>query len=120
MLHAIATLIGLGTALWVGFDFIKEYRASTLTGWPRVWGAAKGSATIAWQQFGIVISGLTAASTGLAEFAANMAGDPSAGDTIKGYIQSALKPEYVGLAMIAFMGVTIWARMRSLGKPPSA
>jgi hypothetical protein len=110
----ILPLIGLSVAAVVIFDFGRQYLKSISTGWGRVWDAGRGSATVVWQQFGLVVSGLVMGADRLIDWVCAAANDPSAADAIKGVINSYFTPPVAGLVGLAFIAITIKARMRTL------
>jgi hypothetical protein len=114
MLKNIITLIAL-TIIVIGvYDFIVSYRKSTNSGWQRVWDAGKGSATIVWQQLGLMVAGLLAASSSVTDWVCSLINDPSAAESVKSIIGAYVTPTTAGAAMAVFTLVTVWARLRTL------
>lgn len=103
---AIVAVI-VGVAAWFLFDAARLYLQTPGSVWDRALAAGKGSATILLQRF---VALVTAIASALAFMATNYLDDPSLATAI----QSALKPEYVGGAMLAIALLTIWARKRTL------
>jgi hypothetical protein len=112
----IATLIALGIAGIVAFDFVRSYLKATSVGWQRLWDAGRGSATIVWQQLGIVAACLVTASTSLTDWVCGLLNAPGADEAIKSTINSYVGPTSVGVVMVLYIGVTVWARLRTLGR----
>lgn len=103
------TLIGV-----VVFDFVRQYRKASSAGWQRVWDAGRGSATIVWQQIGLVVAGLVAASETVVDWICRLVNAPGADEAIKGAISSYVTPVNVSAAMVVFIAITVWARLRTL------
>ncbi len=110
----IVALIALALIAAVVGDFIWAYWKATSSGWQRVWDAGRGSATIVWQQLGLVAAALVTAGGKITDWICALVNDPSAADNIKSAIGSYVSPASVGIAMTAFIAVTIWARSRTL------
>lgn len=105
-MRTVLDLIVAAIVAYVAYNFITEYAKATGTTWQRLLSSAQGSATILWQKFVIVVTGVT----GALVYCADFVGEPGVGDAIKG----ALQPEYVALASIAIAFISWWARKRTL------
>lgn len=92
--------------LYVLLDIAQRAYSSTGTIWQRILSVGEQSATIAWQKFVILVTGITG---GMA-WVADMLGDPSVGTAI----QAAVKPQYAAIAALATALITVWARKRTL------
>jgi hypothetical protein len=110
------TLIALALIAIVAFDFVRAYLGATSTGWQRVWDAGRGSATMVAVQLGIVASCIATASGDVVDWICNLANDPGAADSIKGAIAQYCTPTTVGIAMVGYLGLVAWARLRTLNK----
>ncbi len=109
-MQTIRTIIALSLiafAAYTAITFYIEYVKSTaVTTWAKFLDATKGSATILWSRFVIVIGSVA----GFAGQAADALGEPS----VSSAIQAALKPEYVAAFLVIVSLITIFARKRTL------
>jgi hypothetical protein len=112
----VITVVALALIAFLVFDFVRAYLGSTSTGWQRVWDAGRGSATIIVVQLGVVASGIATASGDLVDWICSLANDPSAADPIKATIAQYCTPTTVGVAMIGYLGLVAWARLRTLNR----
>ena len=116
MLSNLVTLAGLGVAGYVVYSFVTAYAKAEGSGFTRLRNAARGSATILVQQLGLVVAGLTTSLNGVVEFVSRFISDQAGAESVKQIIQSFVTPTTVGAALAIFSAVTVWARLRSLGK----
>lgn len=115
-MRTIIALAGLAAAAVVAVDFAKAYAASSKTGWARVWDGGRGSATIVWQQLGVVLGGLLAASDQAVDWLTQFLNAPGADDSIKNVLNQVVTPAKVGTALAIYALISIAARMRTLRK----
>jgi ABC-type sulfate transport system permease component len=115
-MRLVFTLSALALIAFLVFDFVRAYLKATTTGWQRVWDAGRGSATIIVVQLGVVASGIATASGDLVDWICSLVNDPSAADPIKTAIAQYCTPTTVGVAMVGYLGLVAWARLRTLNK----
>lgn len=101
IIAAIITLV-----VYTAVDLWLRYRDAVGSPWQRLLSAGRDSATILWQRFVIVVTGLA----GTLGEAADWLNEPA----LKDAITAALKPEYVAAFTIAVALITIAARKRTL------
>jgi hypothetical protein len=99
-------LVLLAILNWVVYSFAVEYRRSEATGFQRVLDAAKGSATILWSKFVVLVGALSSILMGAAD-TLNM-------PEIKMTIEKYLTPEHMALVLVGVAVITQWARQRTL------
>ena len=107
MLWAI-TILPLCVIAWILYTFIYSYLTETGTFWQRTLKACKDSATIVWAKL-VIIVGMLVASL---DKVAVALGDPS----LVSQFQQYLTPTTVGITTAIIMVLSIWARLRTLGK----
>lgn len=106
MYTAIDIVIAL-IVIAVLIDAVRSYVTSTAaTTWGKLLDVGKNSATILWQRFVILVTGFTGALSWLADWL-NAPGVASA-------IQDILKPQWVGIFILASAVITEIARRRTL------
>lgn len=93
-------------ALYFALDVAMRAYNSTGTLWQRILSVGEQSATIAWQKFVILVTGLT----GGVAWVADLMGDPSIGTAI----QNAVTPKYAAIAALGVAIISVWARKRTL------
>jgi hypothetical protein len=103
------TAVVLAIFAYVVFDFAREYIRASGSTWDRLIAAGKGSATIVWQRFVMLISAVAGGLASLADWL----NAPGLADAIK----DAMTPEYVAFFMIAVAIITEIARRRTLKSP---
>lgn len=109
MLYTIKLAFGLGflaIAVYVTYDLILNYKASTNIGYKRLWDAAYGSSTKLWAKFVMVIAGLAANLDSMADFL----GMPELKTAIDIYIGN---PKIIAGVMLVISLVSIKARNRT-------
>lgn len=116
MLSNIMTLAGLAVAGYVAVTFATAYTKAEGAGCERLRNAAKGSATILVQKVGLLVAGLTTATDGVVDFVARLVSDQAGAESVKTVIGQVINTTSVGAALAVFSLVTVWARLRSLGK----
>jgi hypothetical protein len=102
------TLIVLAIVGYVVVDFVREWRKAEGSLWDRLVAAGKGSATILWARFTIIVGALA----DLLVEVADWLNAPGVADGIK----MVLQPEYVGAFIVAVALISEVARRRTLGK----
>lgn len=107
MINTILVAALLVGSVYIGYRVYTRYRRTTGTTWERLLATAKGSATIFMQYLVIIGSAAISGISYLAEVV-NM-------PEVRDWIQSSLKPEYVGAALAAIAVVTIASRLRTIG-----
>lgn len=115
MLKLLGLLVILVLIACIIIDFLREFATVKGSVWQRLLAAGKGSATIIWQRFLMLIGAGTAA---LAELA-DLLNAPGVADTIKSYMQ----PQYVAAFIIvaALIGeLARWRTLKTLPVPASA
>lgn len=88
------------------YDFVVTFATSTGTIWQRLLATGKQSATILWQRFVVIVTGLSGGLVMLADYL----NAPGVGDAIKSVIQ----PQYVAVFVIAIALISEIARRRTL------
>lgn len=116
MILTILSAIAIGMVCVVGWDFYRCYRKSTNHGWQRIWDAGHGSATLVVQQIGFVVAGLTLSADKISDWVTSMLNDPTADAQIKSLIHQYVNSTSVGIAMAIYIGLTVWARLRTLNQ----
>jgi len=114
--HDILAWIGLALAAVVMFDGVTTYTRSTSTGSARWLDVGRGSATMLWQQFGLMIAGTVAGMDKIVDFVTGLAGDTAADAAIKSAIGSWFTPTTAAIALAAYASITVAARMRTMGR----
>lgn len=104
----VISFLPLCIIAWILYTFIYSYLTETGTFWQRTLKACKDSATIVWAKL-VIIAGL--AVTQLDKIAVAL-GDPS----LVTQFQQYLTPTTIGISGAIIMGLSIWARLRTLGK----
>jgi len=102
----VVALVAL--ALYTAFDLYRRYRMTPGSPWQRLVAAARDSATILWQRFVIIVTGLVGSLGEVADWF----NEPA----LKDAIQAALQPEYVAIFTVLVAFITIAARKRTLGQ----
>lgn len=115
-MRTIVTLAALVIAGVVAADFAKAYFASSKIGWARVWDGGRGSATIVWQQLGVVLGGLLVASDQAVDWVTQFLNAPGADEAVKNALNQIVTPTKVGSALAIYAVISIVARMRTLRK----
>jgi hypothetical protein len=92
--------------LYFLYDAVTGYIAATGTVWERLLAAGKGSATIVWSRFVVMVSGLSGGLVVAADYL-NAPGVASA-------VQSVIQPQYVMAFTVAIAVITEFARRRTL------
>jgi hypothetical protein len=116
MLNILLALAGLVLAVAVAIEFVVQYRAASGEGWQRIWNAARGSATLAWQKFGLVMAGRVASLDMLVGWIGQALNQADIADKIQTGINAYVTPQYVGIAFAIYIAVTVIARLRTLGR----
>ena len=88
------------------YDFVTSYLAATGTVWQRIIASGKGSLTIVWARFVVLISGASGGLVVLADYL----NAPGVSDAIKTMVQ----PQYVMILLVAIPLITEFARRRTL------
>lgn len=101
------TLIVLVIVGYVVVDFLREYRNAEGSLWNRLVAAGKGSATVLWARFTVIVGALA----DLLIEAASWLDAPGVADAVK----ALLRPEYVGAFIVAVALISEFARRRTLG-----
>jgi len=106
MINLLATIVILAIPAYVLFQVVLSYSMTPGTGWARLSGAFRNSATIAWTR----VNTLSIAAIGLIGELSPLIGAPGIKDTIAPY----LAPEYmVAYTLFVLIGAEI-ARRRTL------
>lgn len=103
--HIAHLVVFLIAALALG-DLIYNYVKSTGTVWQRLLAAGKGTATILWARFAMIVTGISDALVALATFLNEPGVAPQ--------IQAVLQPQYVAAFVIGTLVITEIARRRTL------
>jgi phage-related protein len=99
-------IAALAIIAYLACDFAQEYRSAPGTVWDRMLAAGKGSATILWARFSVVVGAVSAVLVN----GANLLNAPGVADAIK----AAMQPQYVAIFTIGVALVTELARRRTL------
>ena len=106
VIFGLTDVIIAGIIIYFVYDAIVGYKNSTGTTWERILAAGKGSVTILWQRFVVLVTGLSGGLVILAEYL----NAPGVADTIKSVIQ----PQYVAIFVIGMAIISEFARRRTL------
>lgn len=106
MLYLLVDLPIAALVLYFVYDFVTSYLAAPGTVWERVLASGKGSATIVWARFVVLVSGASGGLVMLADYL----NAPGVSDAIKSVVQ----PQYVMIMMVAIPLITEFARRRTL------
>ena len=106
MIRTTIVVVLLGIAAYVAYVVASAYRASSGTAWERLLATSQNSATILWSKFVMLLGFATA---GL-DYVADLLGMPEVKDTI----QSAMRPQYVSMFVVAVAAITILVRKRTM------
>lgn len=107
ILSGIFAVLGLAIVAYLGFDFVKEYRAAPGSAWDRALAAGKGSATILWARFTMIVGAISTSLVSVADWL----NAPGIGDAIKSALSN---PKYVAAFLIGSAVLTEAARRRTL------
>ena len=99
--------VPVAIALFFVYDVVRRYRDSTGTLKDRLMAAGRGSVTMVWSKFLIIIAAVVANLDGIAD----MAGQPQ----VKDYLNQAISnPKTLAWVMLGISLVTMFARARTL------
>ena len=107
MVNTILVLILLAVVIYLIYRVVTQYRAATGTTWQRLLDTARGSATVLWQ-YVVILGGFVVSGLAYLSEVANM-------PEVSSWIKTVVQPEYAGLAVAVIAGVSIVARLRTLG-----
>lgn len=100
--------------VWVSVDFAVAYSRSKRTGVARLWDAGRGSATIVWSQFGLVVTAIIGSFNQVASWVFDAIGHPEIASQVHDFITQYISAKWVAIAMAAYLFVSIKARLRTL------